>query len=79
MTHLVQVYRLPSVLVKDVAVAPAADAGLVEGHDVLGQGPGLVAEHVLYLAQLLVQSRGPGLCVCVRLDVVHFLVPVYQL
>ena len=54
LSYLVEVYRLPGILVEDVPVAPAADAGLVEGHDVLSEGPGLVAKHVLDLSQLLV-------------------------
>ena len=35
LSYLVEVYRLSGILVEDVPVAPAADAGLVEGHDVL--------------------------------------------
>ena len=52
------------------------DRALVEGHDVLGEGPGLVTEDVLDLAQLLVQCGGPGLCRSVALGVVHLPVPV---
>ena len=77
-SYLVQVDGFPS-LVQNVSEAPAVDAALVEGHDVLGEGAGLVGEHVLDLAQLLVKGGGPRLGVGVGLDIVHFPVPVYQL
>lgn len=52
------------------------DGALVEGHDVLRQGPRLVAEDVLDLAQLLVERGGPGLGRSVALGVIHLPVPV---
>ena len=75
-THFVKVYRLPGVLVEDVPVALAADAGLVEGHDVLGERPRLVTEDVLDLAELLVQRGGASLGGRVAPCVVHLPVPV---
>ena len=79
MHYLIEIYRLPGHLVDDVSVALTVNAALVKGHDVLGEGPRLVAEHVLDLTQLLVQSRGPRFGISVGLGVVHVLVPVDQL
>lgn len=61
--------------ISNVTVWFAVDGALVEGHDVLGEGPRLVAEDVLDLAELLVQGGGSSLGGRVVVCVVHLLVP----
>ncbi len=64
------------VLVINVAVEDIVDGALVEGHNVLGEGTGLVGEDVLDLTELLVQGGGACARRNVRLVVVHLDVPV---
>lgn len=73
---LAEVDNFAGNLVDDVAVALAAHRALVEGHDVLGEGAGLVGEYVLNLSELLVEGGGAGAGVRVRRRVIHLLVPV---
>lgn len=54
----------------------AIDAALLEGHDVLGEGAGLVREDVLHLAQLVGEAGVAGLGGPVLRPVVHLQVPV---
>ena len=54
------------------------DGALVESHDVLRQGAGLVTEDVFDLTQLLVERGGPRLCRSVTLGIIHLPVPVYE-
>ena len=50
----------------------------LEHHLVLCEGPGLVAEHELHLAELLRDVEGPALCALVMHRVIHQLVIVNQ-
>lgn len=59
-------------------IAVAIDGTLVEDHDVLGEGAGLVREDILHLTQLLVQGSGAGLCGSALLHAEHLLVPVNE-
>lgn len=52
------------------------DGALVESHDVLRQGPRLVAEDVFDLSKFLVERGGPRLGGSVTLGVVHLPIPV---
>lgn len=58
-------------------VGLSIDGALVERHDVLGEGTGLVREDIFDLAQFLVEGGGACLCRCVTAGVVHLPVPVY--
>ena len=57
-------------------VDDAADAALLEGHDVLRERARLVREHVPHLAQLVVEAGAAGLGGHVLWRVVHLYVPV---
>ncbi len=61
-----------------LTIAFPIDGALVESHDILRQGAGLVAEDVFDLAQLLIERGGPSLSRSVILGVIHLPVPVYE-
>lgn len=69
---------LARAFVDDVPVLLSVDGALVEVHDVLREGSGLVREDVLDLTQLLVEGRGSSLGRRVVVRVIHLLVPVDQ-
>ncbi|GFU69894.1 DUF1758 domain-containing protein [Trichonephila clavipes] len=62
--------------VYDVPVHLSVDGALVECHDVLCEGAGLVGEDVLDLTQLLVEGGRARFCRSIVGRVVHLLVPV---
>ena len=66
-------------LVDNVRVRNATDGAEPEFHLVPRKRAGLVAEHVLNLAQLLDERRGPAQRRSVRLCVVHVQIRVDQL
>ena len=49
--YLVNINRLPCLVVNDVAVALAVDGAFVEGHDVLRQGTGLVTVDMKWMLE----------------------------
>ena len=61
-----------------VAKILPGDAAPLEDHLVLGEGPGLVAEHVLDLSQLLGDVQSAALCALVMETVVELPVVVDQ-
>lgn len=62
-----------------LTVSISIDGALVEGHDVLSEGSGLVAENIFHLTQLFIQRRTPSLCCCVTTTTEHPPVPVNKI
>mmetsp|Transcript_29622 Transcript_29622/g.58989 ORF Transcript_29622/g.58989 Transcript_29622/m.58989 type:complete len:239 (-) Transcript_29622:1129-1845(-) len=58
-------------------VAGGSDASFLEPHDVLGEGPRLVAKDVLHLAKVATQVASPRRCRDILLLVVHLQVIIY--